>query len=96
MIPTKVTICGIPHDIVMCEDNFDTECHLGQITYSKAEIKLNSEATPAVQMQALVHEVVHGLLVYLGYNDLSSEEQFVQALACGINQTFRLKEDVTE
>ena len=24
-----VNICGIPHDVVECDDNFDVDCHMG-------------------------------------------------------------------
>lgn len=93
MIPEKVNICGIPHKVIMCSDNFDMDIHFGQINFVKAEIKINSEATPELQMQSLFHEILHGMLVMIGRNDMSNDEEFVQALSNAMHQTFELKKE---
>lgn len=90
-LPKTVTICGIPYEIVMCEDHFDIDTHFGQIEYGESIIKINSGVKEPMMWQTLCHEIVHGILVHLGYQDLSSDEQFVQALAMAINQTFEVK-----
>ena len=41
--------------------------------------------------ETICHEMIHGILVHLGYNDYSNDEQFVQALANAINQGFIIK-----
>ena len=41
--------------------------------------------------QTLIHEIVHGMLVNIGRNDLSENETFVQTLAMAINLTFDLR-----
>ena len=92
MIPETINICGVPHTVKLCEDNFTTDTHFGQIEYAKAEIRINRDMPPELQMQALCHEWVHGALVMLGFNDETSNEQFVQALAMAINQTFTVKD----
>ena len=94
MIPQTINICGVPHKVTLCKDNFDLDSHFGQIDYIKAEIKLNEDMPEEMRMQALCHEWLHGALVMLGFNDETANEQFVQALSCAINQTFRLKEDI--
>ena len=33
-----VNICGIPHDVVECDDNFDVDCHMGMIDHKNAVI----------------------------------------------------------
>lgn len=43
--------------------------------------------------EALVHEILHGIFVHLGYGNEANDEQFVQALANAINQTFTLREE---
>lgn len=93
MIPEKVFICGIPHEVKMCEDNFNTDCHFGQIEYSKCEIRINKDMPETMQHQTLCHEMLHGMLVLLGYNEQSQDEQFVQALSMAINQSFRVRTD---
>lgn len=92
MIPKTVHICGIPHSVVLCEDNFDTDLHLGQIDYASATIKINRNASEKLQEEALFHEMLHGMLVHLGRNNEAQDECFVQSLANAIYQSFRLKE----
>ena len=93
MIPTTVKICGIPHTVMLCEDNFNTDCHFGQIEYSKCEIRINKDMPEEMQMQTLVHEMLHGMLVLIGQNELAQDEQVVQSLSMAINQSFKLKEE---
>lgn len=92
MIPDKVSICGIPHKIVLCEDYFDTDLHLGQIKYATAEIRINKNASPEMQMQSLFHEMLHGMLVQIGRNEKSQDECFVQSLSNALYQSFQIKE----
>lgn len=40
--------------------------------------------------EVLTHEILHGILMRLGYNEEHNNEQFVKALANAINQTFRI------
>lgn len=88
---TTVNICGIPYSVKYEEDSFNTDTHFGQITYAKAEIKINKDMPEHLIKEAICHEVVHGMLLHLGYNDLCNDEQFVQALGNAINQTFEIK-----
>jgi len=92
MIPETINICGVPHEVILCPDNFDTDSHFGQIDYTRATIKINQDMPEARQKQALCHEWLHGALVLLGFNDETANEQLVQALATAINQTFEIKE----
>lgn len=87
----SVKICGIPHKIVMCEDSFNMDTHFGQIDYAKCQIKLNKDLPKEAMEETLVHEILHGIFVHLGYNDEAQNEQFVQALANAVNQTFTLR-----
>ncbi len=91
IIPKEVNICGVPYEVVLCADSFDTDTHLGQIEYKDSIIKLNEEIKEPMMMQTLCHEIVHGMLIHLGYADLSSDEQFVQAMAMAIHQSFDVK-----
>lgn len=89
----SVKICGIPHKITLHEDSFDMTTHFGQINYGSCEIKLNKNLPKDAMEETLVHEILHGIFVHLGYADEASNEQFVQALANAINQTFTLREE---
>ena len=92
MMPSKIHICGIPYTIKLYDDNFDMDLHFGEIKYGQAEIRINKNVTPELQMQALFHEIIHGILVQMGRNDESQDEQLVQGLANAIYQSFKLKE----
>lgn len=68
------------------------DSHFGEIDYTNAAIKINRDMPEALQLQSLIHEWVHGALVMIGQNELTSDEVFVQCLAAAINQTFQFKE----
>lgn len=91
-----VRICGILHQIIDKEyiEGDGTVC--GEITYSECVIKMRAGINPDYYNQTLIHEVVHGMLVMIGRNDLSEDETFVQTLALAISQTFELKTEVTK
>ena len=87
----KVNICGIPHTVVECEDKFNVDCHFGQIEYKTCEIRINKDLTEECKKETLCHEMVHGILIHLGYQEQSNDEQFVQALGNAIYQAFDIK-----
>ena len=87
----KVSICGIPHQIIECEDAFNVDLHFGQINYAQGEIKINKNLTEEIKHETLCHEILHGILVHLGYNEQAQDEQFVQAVGNAISQTFRIE-----
>lgn len=86
-----VNICGIPHKIIFCKDNFDLDTHFGQIDYKKCEILINEDLSPEAQEETICHEIVHGILVHLGYTEQSQDETFVQALGNAIYQSFDIR-----
>lgn len=88
----QITICGIPYKIVPTKDVFDVDTHLGQINYITGEIRVNEKLQGEILYETLAHEIVHGILMYIGYEKESQNEQFVQALGNAINQTFKIKE----
>lgn len=85
-----VNICGIAHKVIEVEDCFDSDMHLGQIDYKKAEIRINKGASPAIKEETLCHEIMHGILVHIGREDLSEDETFVTVLANAIYQGFEV------
>lgn len=87
-----VSICGIPHKVIECEDYFDIDSHLGQIEYKECLIKINSGLAPELKRATICHEILHGLLVHVGRNDLAEEEVLVTALGNAINGAFDIKE----
>ena len=86
----KVNICGIAHEVIECEDNFNIDTHFGQIDFCKAIIKINKDLDVQVKKESICHEILHGILVHLGYDELSSDEKFVNAVSNGICQAFSI------
>ena len=88
---TAVNICGIPHTVNYVDDIFGGNSNLGLIEYAKAQISINKNMTPHMIRESICHEIVHGILVHLGYNELSDDEHFVQAFGNALNQAFEIK-----
>lgn len=92
-----VNICGIPHKVIECKDNFDAGVnHFGQIDYKNCEIRINKDMPQENKDETLCHEMVHGMLVHMGYDKLSQDEQFVQGLGNAIYQGFSIKAEKEE
>ena len=91
---SKVTICGIPHKIEIVYHGFNNDDMLGQIEYAPAIIKLNGKMSNEMMNVTCIHEVVHGMLTHLGYNDLSNNENLVCGLATAIDSVFKFKEEM--
>ena len=83
-----VNVCGIAHTVIEVEDFFDSDMHLGQIDYKRAEIRINKGASSDIKEETICHEMLHGILVHIGREDLSQDEPFVTALANAIYQGF--------
>lgn len=86
-----VNICGMPHKIIECEDNFNVDTHFGMIDYKELVIKVNKDMPEEAKNETICHEMLHGILVHLGYEEFSQNEQFVQALVNAIFQGFNIK-----
>lgn len=87
-----VNICGIPHTVIEKEDSFDALAkNFGMIDYDRAEIVINKASHPYIKQETLCHEIVHGILVHIGRQDLSNDETLVQALGNAVNQSFEVR-----
>ena len=88
----KVNICGIQHEIVECEDSFSADAtNFGEIDYKACKIRINKDMAYEAKEETIIHEMIHGILVHLGYSEQSQDEQFVQALANAIYQGFDIR-----
>ena len=87
----KVNICGIPYTIISCQDQFDTESHFGMIDHLDCKIVVNEKLNCQNRSETICHEILHGMLIHIGKNELSQDEEFVQCLANAINQSFSIK-----
>ena len=90
----KVNICGVPHKIVY-KEVINEDCAgttQGEIEYSKAKIRIKKGLPKEIEKEVIIHEMVHGMLVHMGQDELSGNEEFVQMMANAIyNSGFELK-----
>ena len=89
----KVNICGIPHTVIEREDHFDIDAHFGQIDYKACKIRINKDMADEAKEETIIHEMVHGMLIHLGYTEQSQDETFVQGLANAIYQGFEIRKE---
>ena len=88
----KVNICGIPHDVVEVEDSFTADfTHLGEIVYKDLQIKINKNMPQIAKDETICHEMIHGILVHLGFEDMANDEHLVQALGNAVFQGFEIR-----
>ena len=89
----KIKICGLPFKIkqVNVLNECDAGITQGEIYCSKGEIHICKRLPKRIKKRVLYHEILHGMLVQLGYNDLSSDEEFVQSMSNAMYQMFKLK-----
>lgn len=92
----KIKIGGIPFKVVEVDtiDEEEEGITQGQIIYSQAKILLKKSLPKKLKKSVLYHEMVHGILVELGYSELSNDETFVQALSQELLRMFKLKKGV--
>lgn len=91
----KINICGIPFKIkeVPVIEEADEGITQGQIIYSQAKIFIKKDLPKRLKRVVLFHEALHGMLVQLGYNNLSCDETFVQSLSNAMSQMFEFKDN---
>lgn len=88
----KINICGIEHEILeRPESDLSLDTHMGLINYGEAKIYINEDMANCMKEATICHEILHGMLVHIGREDLSEDEQFVTALGNAINATFKLR-----
>ena len=58
---------------------------------AKCEIIINRDMPEESQRETLIHEMVHGMLVHMGCDDLNNDEKFVQQMAVAIGMSFDIK-----
>ena len=87
----RVNICGIPYEVIYRDDPFGNDCNFGMIHYGDCKIIINESISEAMRSNALCHEILHGIMVGIGRNDLTEDEAFICSLASAINQAFEVR-----
>lgn len=90
----KVKICKIPFkikEVPTIDEGVESGIVQGKIYHSEQKILIRKSLSKKLKEQVLIHEIVHGMLVQIGYDNLSNDEVLVQNLSIAINDIFKLK-----
>jgi len=92
-IPSRITLAGIPIDIVI-DDTFAQKHNCaGQSCYQSQTIHLDTKITPRESAeQTLIHEILHWCFYILGEDELRNNERIVDSLAHLLYQAFKTAE----
>ena len=83
----KIKIAGMPYKVKQV-DVIDEEIEgitRGAILYTEGKILIKRKSKN--KAETLMHEIVHGILVEIGRNDLTGDETFVQSMANALMNT---------
>ena len=83
----KIKIAGMPYKVKQV-DVIDEESEgitRGLILYTEGKILIKRKAKN--KAETLMHEIIHGVLVEIGRNDLTEDETFVQSMANALMNT---------
>ena len=84
-IPERVTILGLDYTVERRDMSDDDEC--GFIVPRRQLIVIDEKVSDQLAAQTFIHEVMHGILSQLGYDELYEDEKLVQGLALGVYQS---------
>lgn len=90
-VPTSFNLFGHKIKVVWRNDLVETESALGRALLSRNLIELQTpgkHCDASNCRQTFWHEVSHFFTYYLGYDDLTENEQFVDQLGQSLNQIF--------
>ncbi|ACQ51726.1 hypothetical protein [Clostridium botulinum] len=67
-IPDKVKIGGVTYNIIECNNPSEEEHQVdGMIVYHKQEIRLKNDMDKEYKENIFLHEVIHGIFEYIGF-----------------------------
>lgn len=90
----RITICGLPFDVSFVEEVEMGEPNtIGKIFTDRQLILIKKSLSTEQKAQTILHEVIHGILIGIGLNEFSDNENLVQGLAQALHQI--LKVDLT-
>lgn len=77
----KLKIMATEYAVEEVEQIDKYERLLGQIDYAEQKIKIDKNISEDMKKETLIHEILHGILEKLGYQELNEEEQKVHSIA---------------
>lgn len=77
----KVKILATEYRVEEVEQIDKYQRLLGQIEYTEQVIKIDKNISEDMKKETLIHEIIHGILEKLGYEELNEDEQKVHSIA---------------
>lgn len=77
----KLKILATEYDIEEVEQIDKYQRLLGQIEYTEQKIKIDKSLSEDMKRETLMHEILHGILEKLGYDNINEDEQKVHSIA---------------
>ena len=62
---------------------------IGEISYMDEIIRISNKISQNEQNQTFIHEMVHGLLDKIGYNEMAVDEKFVDRFSTGLYEIIK-------
>ena len=92
----QVKIGGTTYQVLDCEDLRDETYNRldGRFTGGQTTIQLSAALSTQGRYAILWHEIVHGILIHAGMDEIVDEERLVSALGYGIVQVLRDNPDL--
>ncbi len=89
-LPESVVIGGVLYQVKEVEDlGHDGADYYGYVDHMERRIDIEQKMVFEVQVQALVHEMMHGLFLQTGPSGYEWEERIVQMLGCQLPKLLR-------
>lgn len=86
MLPENIEILGLAFDVVETPVVNHEQLRDGEIDYRNQVIRIDAGLSDAAKEQVLLHEIIHGVLTQLGFDEETGDERLVQGLAVGLHQ----------
>lgn len=77
----KVKIMATEYDVEEVDQIDKYNFLLGEIDYVKQKIKIDRNIPEDLKKESLIHEILHGILEKLGYEEINADEQKVHSIA---------------
>ena len=77
----KIKIMATTYDVEEVDQIDKYTRLLGQIQYVEQKIMIDKNISEDMKRETLIHEILHGILEKLGYNNINDDEQKVHSIA---------------
>lgn len=88
-LPKEIDIMGIIYEVEEVEVVNKMIPRNGEIDFQEQKIRLDKNLLDDRKMVTLLHEVIHGEMEALGFDELCDNENVVQSLAVALYHTFK-------